>query len=775
MENTLGAPTEGLGATVTFAGGDRVGAPAAKPGPTSGGVMSGVAGPGAHFNPGRMVQAEQQPGVLDAFMALAGGAAKGKLAEARMEQYVVGMQRAAAGEALLDIKEEQPWYSRMFGDDSVTEGARWYESHSRATSVANGIDDDMGSLRELSPDQAVGEFQRRAVAGLSGDAQADAATLQSLTQMLPLAMKRHAKEHRGFLNERAAAAFSANLQTQAARLQHIAKGAAAGMYSADDLRAALSGYVGTRQRPKDMDEKTFRDLTLNGLMHAAQQQNFHGISALRTTAFFDTLPPEDRDKFDAATITAMTKARARFSERYADDLARVRTMSETTPEGESAESFVLPKIEMLEAKWRTEVGAREPFFSGDQRAALLSNSATSVIRAREREADRAWQAAQSAAARQGAEGRKAAEESGQMAVIQDAIFQGGIQYVKTLPGMSQDKVDRVAMDMWAASKDDVSGQAKLLKALHEQGEYIRPLQRNLEGQVNKALAEAEKGNPDGLLGVYDRWKVFREEGGSGVADYLAGSHAQRLEAMYQSIEKVGASRADGAFGALTFAEKRERLSKDDVKTAKKVAAKVLAPAWFGTRTDLNESSSNWLLNQIEPQVQKWVGQGVSADEAVRRVLKAPANKDIQTLGGFAWRKASGQSSIVDYLTRTEGADGQGAIGADKIGDVFYDAVDELLNGKDGKYGIMDNPAVVTSIRQLQDEGGIPQFQVSVITEDGDLRQGRLSGNDVFTKWREKTRKSPPMSRKQAEPMAGKPRTWTYGGSSQSLFAPGKLN
>jgi len=45
----------------------------------------------------------------------------------RDEQFLKGVQQAASGKALVDIVNEQPWYTKIFGDVPMVEGARSYE------------------------------------------------------------------------------------------------------------------------------------------------------------------------------------------------------------------------------------------------------------------------------------------------------------------------------------------------------------------------------------------------------------------------------------------------------------------------------------------------------------------------------------------------------------------------------------------------------------------------------------------------------------------------
>ena len=53
-------------------------------------------------------------------------------AEVAERKFLEGVQRAASGEALTQIVNGQPWYSKIFGPSSAVEGARQYSLDAQA-------------------------------------------------------------------------------------------------------------------------------------------------------------------------------------------------------------------------------------------------------------------------------------------------------------------------------------------------------------------------------------------------------------------------------------------------------------------------------------------------------------------------------------------------------------------------------------------------------------------------------------------------------------------
>lgn len=68
-------------------------------------------------------------------------------------KFLEGVQRAASGEALTSIVNEQPWYSKIFGPASAVEGARQYSLDAQAAKFDAEVQRRMPELRTTSPDE----------------------------------------------------------------------------------------------------------------------------------------------------------------------------------------------------------------------------------------------------------------------------------------------------------------------------------------------------------------------------------------------------------------------------------------------------------------------------------------------------------------------------------------------------------------------------------------------------------------------------------------------
>src|SRR5690606_33641123 len=57
--------------------------------------------------------------------------------------YWEGVKKAASGQGIKEILDEQPWYSQIFGDTPMVQGARAYTAQSKLSGVLAGVAQEM--------------------------------------------------------------------------------------------------------------------------------------------------------------------------------------------------------------------------------------------------------------------------------------------------------------------------------------------------------------------------------------------------------------------------------------------------------------------------------------------------------------------------------------------------------------------------------------------------------------------------------------------------------
>ena len=168
-DNTVGAPTEGLGQTVTFTapGGGSSQARAGGRGRVNNDMRGGEQSLRNRLDPLPLSQGPDPTMVL--LQKMGNAILQPHLEKERTERFVQGMQQAAQGQAITEIVDEQPWYSKIFGDTHVIDGARAFSSYAKVQEEATAVEADMDNLRTKSPQEAQKYFADRIAKSQTGD------------------------------------------------------------------------------------------------------------------------------------------------------------------------------------------------------------------------------------------------------------------------------------------------------------------------------------------------------------------------------------------------------------------------------------------------------------------------------------------------------------------------------------------------------------------------------------------------------------------------------
>lgn len=203
-DNIAGAPTEGLGQTVTFAfdpgravqqqtlGANQLRLGVQEQGRTGQSTIGGAPITGG----GEMTAA-----TLNVLGRIAGNTVEPFLKRAKLEGFSRGVQQAASGQAIQEIADEQPWYATLFGEADAVEGARTYHAANQSLTIQSELQAAMPRLKALGPNEARPIVDEILAKHLTGDTVADAAIQQAYSRDLPGFWKQHAKAYIGHTQE----------------------------------------------------------------------------------------------------------------------------------------------------------------------------------------------------------------------------------------------------------------------------------------------------------------------------------------------------------------------------------------------------------------------------------------------------------------------------------------------------------------------------------------------------------------------------------------------
>lgn len=700
-DNLYGAPAEGLGQNVTFAFNTPRGAPvlpAAQATLSSARIIGGDIG---SQTKGTGVAPARPNAVLETIVKLSDGVAATQIRKKQTELFFTGMQRAAHGEAVKDIAQEQPWYSKLFGDSDVVEGARAYTGHTLAQTTISAMEDDMPNIRSMTQPEANQYFIKQIEAAQTGDMATDIAVMQSFTRSMPALMRRQAKEHYGWQQERAVAAQTGSFRASADRLQAAGAGLAKDPSSESaqrDYQETTDLFLQSIAPVQNQDPKGYTEMVADNMVALANDGKLHAVTALQKKGVADILTADQHSRVTKAIAAGETKLRTKYSFDYSDDIAVIKALSAKPAEGETTNQLKA-RIDALNTQYRVTTGSTQALIQPEERAALLSHSLVEVARAQDRLTD----AAIRDAAKMSAAGQKLEAQEAKVAAVQQAVSQGNLVGVFGVPKTERDDI---AYTMYR-NAPTVQDKVKLL-ALNT-GYVIEPVKEALNSTIEGALS-TEAWTPE-VAQVYDGYVQLRNTNRF-VADNYYSKYQKQLEGLYQA-QQNGVP-MEGAFRSMFLGPaRRAAVGKKDAEDSIKAIVSEhsgLIGQVFGGDIPLKPGQANRIFNVLAPQIEEWSGymNGNYKEAAIRAYQTAKQSQGLEVLGGYTWENSKGQESMFTYLTRTAKDASGKPIPTDNVGKL----IESAINSRHKAVTNESDSGWFTSVFRLPDIGGAPVLHVN---------------------------------------------------------------
>lgn len=727
-DNTLGAPTEGLGQRVTFAFDPVGGLPQlelAGRGQAQGGVRGGgTVGAGGTQAPG-IAKPTEDP-TMAVLMQVGEKIMKPRVEQARMEAFINGMQRAMQGEAVADIAAAQPWYTKIFGDSDVVEGARAYAGQTIAQTQVAAMEDQMGELRKMSPDEARKYFIESVNKNLTGDKPTDMAVLQAMTRALPGVMRRQTKEHYGYQQEQATRSEAEAFRAGVKRLQAGARGLATGFTTPEEFDQITDQFERSLMPAVGRDQKSYKESIKDLMVGAAANGDFHALNAMQPRkgrmGLIEVLDADQRTAVEKAIEAGESKLRTRYSFEWNDDLAKVAAQAVKPNVGQTT-ADIAAQVDALNTRFRLETGSKSGLIPPSQREAMLSGSAVAISREKDRIADLRMAQAE----KRKVEGDKAAAKNEMDAIIRERAADGSLGTLSANKSFSKEAINEVAEPMYRALDPD--RRVKFLVENMRESYVIDPIRMEREGKITSVLS-AEQYTP-AVQQAFDEYAKLRDANRF-TADAYYGKHAVALEGFYNDV-KNGAT-IEGAFrDRFVSPGSRSKLGKEDMKAAVEVVSSdynSFLPEWMGGQK-LKAGTARRVVNELSDSIERFHSATGNIKEATARAMHAHKLNGLEIVGGYTWVNSKGQKPLTEYLTSKVGPDGAAPRATDKVNEEFEYAVEELLYGAEGSHGIAPDKASDTFIGRLPDKGGVPMFHVQAVV-DGKPYDGVLAASDIYT-------------------------------------------
>lgn len=752
-DNTLGAPTEGLGQTVTFASGQRTGVPQATA--IQRGDLRASATGGAAVRTAQALQVPTPKGdtLFQTLARLGGDLIKPQLEAERTLKYVEGMQKAASGQAIEEIVNEQPFFSSLFGSSSVVDGARAYSASAKATAMAVDFETNMGELRKLSPAEMSQYTASKITEATSGgDAITNAMIVQQVSSTLPAVMKGQTKAHLRYQQEVRIDATSSKYDADFALLQAnaVAAGKPDATKTVDDvIQSGIEAMKGLT-RDDEIDPELHSKLVAQSAAKAIMGGNFRAMEILEKSQKLAELTPDDQYRVKRAYNVAVSEAKGKMPLEFYTKVLEFQLKSDQ-PESNSRESIQAAADE-INNEWKRLKG---DFGNYIEPRDIMGEQMQLARAERQRLAQLAREAESGATLASRTQAKEDwARDTFALAMNPDPAKQGELVLIDKSPTEVAAVMD-YARNTIGGTKEHAFFIAQQAKA--------RVFDEDLK-QVHSSAIEGVIASGNGVQMDEYYTKLYKPlieaAGGRGevVAQLYAGEHKDKM-ARYHAL--------------------RRTVTEPTITDLSTFAMRALspnpAPAPGGERADAILAAAK------DNRVLAYLGRGLNGDtipmenpEGFRDLmwpllstqlppeealeLAKDENRDIVALGGKYWKKQPNQKRLDEWLVGNSRA---GGVMSGDINKATKLAIDTYA----ARAGIDGTPGII----QLPNVNGVPHMALWGKGADGKQRIQYLNGEDVHTTW---ANRKPvvinPMSAAGAAAMA-----FPFGGEAALLVAPAK--
>lgn len=738
-DNTLGAPTEGLGQNVTFAFNPANGAPQLGGGDgttiRAGVIGGGTAGAGATKGQGVANQAPS-PGL--ALLTQVGDTIiGGALKQRQTEAYIQGMQRAMAGEAVTDIAKSEPWYSKLFGQSDTVEGARAYTADTVVQTTAAKMIDQMPELRKMAPQEATKYFTDGVNNALTGDAATDLSIMQSLTRALPAVMRQQTKEHYGYQQETALAAQDASFKAHTDRLQSLGPSLANGYTTTPEFLQEQHAWVTSQVPPAGMNKKVWQDAQMDRLILAAKTGKFHAIAAAQIpmgadeangdpgTSLIDALKPDQQFQVNRAIEQGQQLGRTAWlnqpevQQQIADLNVRAHTIGRNGS-GDTPQMLYDEALKMNETATKTTGNPVGPW-SNNELEALKAGAGEKVFAARMED----YKANQAAVLKAQTEQDKADAVAKRDANVVNAFQKGDLAGIYSTPGYTKEQSDYTILQGYRKMTPQAQNAALLLNGAYR----VDPISKEREDAVGAAVAGGTLDGP--TQAAIAQWKGLYDVRPDVAATYYPKWGA-KMEQYNHMTQDMGVSPQD-AFTDSFVTEKKP--AHPDEKVLAATLNEITKKETGLFQTDMHPSSIRYLAGRTDDAAGYWASHlGDPATGATRAYAVTKAKQDFEVIGSYAFGSAKGADKILPWLTKTAG--GQMTLPTDTVHQTFNDGIQAFLEGTriiDSKGttqkvpGIMkgQSPTDITFVPAPTKPGEEPVLHIQALDKTGAVYQGSI--------------------------------------------------
>ncbi|UGL61141.1 internal virion protein [Pseudomonas phage Eisa9] len=598
---------------------------------------------------GVVAPAPESNQTADFIMKMADKYVGNQVAQKQQQMYLAGMQRVATGEALADIKKDDPPMAKIFGPTATIRGAQAMASMTKVDDFTTDVYRQMPELAKMDPSEA----GKRIAAGMNqhmtGDPDVDIAVQTKITQQLPTLMKAQAKANYAYVQGESARQFTGMVNAAGNTIQGAALGLANGTTNESDFNNAKFAALSAMHQPAGMDDKTYRDTIKKVAINQMAQGNHYLDRWMnervngKPSFYEQVLDVDDQTDIIKARQQAETATAQQYGfNQYGAEIAKLSGQA-----AGMSPAAIQQQVLSINERYMKETGSSTGILTQKDAMSMQKSSYTRAFRLND----------QRNLAEYKEDLRTAADQAKQNATITSAMamLEGGMGKFTQAAGVKGPEVDAIAWQSFQAKNTQQGADvaSKYIVDNYNHGNtYINP---QLQSMMQEPFRQLEGGGPIGA--EFDRTQqlytsLVAQPDGQATADaYLGTENAIRMEQYNRfirtgSLTKQEAQQAVWGKPIVNNPSVNSAANNGELdKALDELSKKGGASSWLRGIPGMDDTNKAILRTAAAKDMQLYMDNlGMSAAEAAKRAAPAVLQK-VDILGPAVIHKMPGQDSL----------------------------------------------------------------------------------------------------------------------------------
>lgn len=670
----------------------------------------------------------------------------GNITEAqKQDRMYKGFSDAVAGVTAEQVREDQPWYTKVFGPTDYETGITMYETQKRVSDIANSWSARMPELRQMPHEQVTELLQAEMRQAQTSNPFANALLQKGMMQNFAPLIAQHTKERVAWqqgqmVTKQVEAAEARNQQFQAMSVQAATLGKDSPMQreAAAAMQLGLQGLMDVWSTGHLQTDESKKAFIMTAAKSAARQGQFYVLESLRGLGMFDAMGAEDQERMEKLIQTAEVTHKNRFASEndgFNKMIARASSLRHFGVGGENMSNM----MKEINQTYAAMTGSKTPYFDSDQIASWAGEATSSALRRQERFDDKQFQLSLRAMDKE--EKAQLEERNSQEALA--FVVNGTAGEAINLKHVQRDDIDRASQNQFvadmAAGKPEIALGRLITNYNNLKGSYTNNMLRdqlrtNLESSMDEQYNDAFGAQYSVWKGLYEGRGVddngdFNDNAqgrAAAIAYYSPQINAKMLE-YDRKLATLGPERAY----ATTFGEWvtqgrpdfRGIESGDQKKNAKEFLSVIDAQGagWFDRMFNngykLQPGAREQLAVAMAPYWDQLGSSGMLPQHKAKAAMQLLLTEGRgELMGGQFIQYGRNQAPLKEFMGDPDGL---------RSSVLFATAMDRKAKEVGAK---IDGNSV--DVRRLNDDQGVPVFTVQVWADDG-VHDFVIRGDDML--------------------------------------------